>query len=389
MVSIVAAVTYWAGTLGDALFLILLFGIEWFYPVAFELWSSGATPGKRAMGLKVVMDNGLPVTPAASLTRNLLRVVDFLPLLFGFAIVSMLLRRDFKRLGDIAAATLVVHREGASIRRGIAEGGPEPVPPVLPLSTRDQAALIELAARAPTLTAERVDELAALAAPVSGDAGRSGPAVTRRVLGVLVHFKPNLIFSLLDPYAVFILEVMYSEDAESIGRLREAGTDWYMFGHYIRNNISIAFQCFAGGILFGIGSLFFLSFNGVFIGAVAGYLTERGLGENFYSFVATHSAFELTAIVLAGAAGLRLLRSRHLVLLASLRERIVEEMIRQPLSGEDAPIEIASAHLYEQAQRDAFNRLAASDTLMVDAEPERLGIELVNRYHAVKRAGLI
>jgi uncharacterized protein (DUF58 family) len=86
---------------------------------------------------------------------------------------------------------------------------------------------------------------------------------------------------------------------------------------------------------------------------------------------------------------LRLLRSRHLVLLASLRERVVRELIAQPLGRQRAAIEIASAHLYEQARRDAFARLAARDAMMVDAEPERLGIELVNRYHAIKRAGLI
>ena len=86
---------------------------------------------------------------------------------------------------------------------------------------------------------------------------------------------------------------------------------------------------------------------------------------------------------------LRLLRSRHLVLLASLRERIVGELMAQPLVSGDAAIDVASAHLYEQSRRDAFNRLAARDALMVDAEPERLGIELVNRYHAMKRAGMI
>ncbi len=77
--------------------------------MVFELSRSGSTPGKRVFRLRVVMDNGLPITPGASLTRNLLRVADFLPFLFGFAIVSMLLRKDCKRLGDIAAATLVVH----------------------------------------------------------------------------------------------------------------------------------------------------------------------------------------------------------------------------------------------------------------------------------------
>ena len=86
---------------------------------------------------------------------------------------------------------------------------------------------------------------------------------------------------------------------------------------------------------------------------------------------------------------LRLLRSRHLVLLASLRERIVRELMSQPLSSGEAAIDVASSHLYEQSRRDAFTRLSARDALMVDAEPERLGVELVNRYHAVKRAGLI
>src|SRR5688572_24444783 len=99
---------------GYAMFLILWFALEWFYPVVFELTRAGSTPGKRVFGLRVVMDNGLPVTPAASITRNLLRVADFLPAMFGFGIVSILLRKDCKRLGDIAASTLVVHDVRAS-----------------------------------------------------------------------------------------------------------------------------------------------------------------------------------------------------------------------------------------------------------------------------------
>jgi uncharacterized protein (DUF58 family) len=86
---------------------------------------------------------------------------------------------------------------------------------------------------------------------------------------------------------------------------------------------------------------------------------------------------------------LRLLRLRHLVLLASLRERIVGDLLAQPLVNAEAVIEVASAHLYEQSRSDAFSRLAARDGLMVDAEPARLGIELVNQYRAIKRAGMI
>jgi uncharacterized protein (DUF58 family) len=86
---------------------------------------------------------------------------------------------------------------------------------------------------------------------------------------------------------------------------------------------------------------------------------------------------------------LKLLRSRHLVLLASLRERVVGELMSRNLDSGEAALDVGSAHLYEQSRRDAFNRLAAKDALMVDAEPQNLGIELVNRYNAVKRAGLI
>lgn len=168
--------------LGMAFFLILMFALEWLYPVIFELTPSGATPGKRAFGLKVVMDNGLPVTAAASMTRNLLRTADFLPFLYGFAIVSILLRRDCKRLGDIAGGTIVVHEPRAATKTALDHV--DPLPPARALAPRDQAAIIALASRAPTLTAERLDELAALAATVSGDEGRTGPAVTRRVLGV-------------------------------------------------------------------------------------------------------------------------------------------------------------------------------------------------------------
>ncbi len=174
--------TLLVGAPGTAFWLILLFAMEWLYPVWFELTPSGATPGKRVFGLRVVMDSGLPVTPGAAFARNLLRAADFLPFGFGLAIVSMLTRADSKRLGDLAAGTLVVYAPRAAVTIELHDV--DPLAPVRPLSPRDQAAVMALAARAPRLTIERVDELAALAATVSGDDGRAGPAVTRRVLGV-------------------------------------------------------------------------------------------------------------------------------------------------------------------------------------------------------------
>ncbi|MDR2216547.1 MAG: RDD family protein [Nevskiaceae bacterium] len=179
---VAALITAVMGGLGTALMLILWFALEWFYPVAFELSRWGATPGKRTLGIKVVMDNGLPITPAASITRNLLRTADLLPALYGFGLLSMLLRRDFKRLGDVAANTLVVYQPKAAPKVTMEDVAP--LAPVRPLPQAEQVAVIALAARASRLTASRLDELAGLAAWVSGDDGRSGPAVTRRVLGV-------------------------------------------------------------------------------------------------------------------------------------------------------------------------------------------------------------
>lgn len=151
------------------------------------------------------------------------------------------------------------------------------------------------------------------------------------ILGFMVHAQPELILSVVDAQTAAQFEEMYSPDAESIGRRRDANTDMAMFGFYIRNNIGVSFQCFASGLMLGIGSLFFLAFNGVYAGAIAGYLTERGLSETFYSFVVTHASFELTAIVLSGAAGLRIghsllapgRRTRTQALVDAARESIV------------------------------------------------------------------
>jgi uncharacterized RDD family membrane protein YckC len=147
--------------MGMGLWLVLMFAIEWIYPIVFELLPGAATPGKRAMGLLVMMDTGLPVTPAASVTRNLLRGADFMPFLFAFGLLSMLLRRDFKRLGDIVAGTVVVHAEQVRLAGALPEA--EPLAPRVPLTRAQQVALLHLAGRARRLTSERLDELAALA----------------------------------------------------------------------------------------------------------------------------------------------------------------------------------------------------------------------------------
>ncbi|MCK1784706.1 stage II sporulation protein M [Pseudomonas sp. TNT11] len=127
-------------------------------------------------------------------------------------------------------------------------------------------------------------------------------------IALLVYLFPELIYSIVSPQQVAEMQSMYDPDASRLGRVAERASseDWMMFGYYVMHNIGIAFQTFAAGLLFGLGSVFFLIFNGLIIGAISGHLTEIGYGQTFWSFVIGHGAFELSAIALAGAAGLQL-----------------------------------------------------------------------------------
>jgi len=124
------------------------------------------------------------------------------------------------------------------------------------------------------------------------------------VVGIATWIDPHFVLTIIDAGSVRDFDGMYGPQAEHLGRT--SGDDWHMFGHYIMNNVGISFRCFAAGLILGVGSLFMVGINGLLLGAVAGFLVTRGDSERFFSFVVTHSAFELTAIVLSGAAGLKL-----------------------------------------------------------------------------------
>jgi uncharacterized membrane protein SpoIIM required for sporulation len=124
------------------------------------------------------------------------------------------------------------------------------------------------------------------------------------LIAVLQGF-PEFVHYLLTPEQIASYHEMYDPASKRLG-MREADASVAMFGFYIWNNVQIGFQTFAGGLAYGVGSVWFLAANGAVIGATAGYLTEIGYTRTFWSFVAGHSSFELIAIVLSGAAGLRL-----------------------------------------------------------------------------------
>ncbi|MDO6562230.1 RDD family protein [Amphritea sp. 1_MG-2023] len=174
---LVAAVFAFWGGIGTSLMLILFFLIEWFYPLLFELYN-GASPGKKAMGLRVIHDNGTPITFASSFIRNLLRTADFLPFLYATGLLSMLMNRKFQRLGDLAAGTVVIYHDNKPERIQLPEV--ERRRPPVDLSVDEQRELIRFAERCPQLSRDRQIELATLLGSVTA---KRGVAAVEELLG--------------------------------------------------------------------------------------------------------------------------------------------------------------------------------------------------------------
>lgn len=171
------------GRVGLGIFLVALFLIEWFYPVCFEVLLGGQTPGKMALGLRVLCEDGTPVGWSRAMVRSLLMAADFLPLLYGLGLAAMLLDRDARRLGDLAAGTLVVFTEPRTRPRSRERRDPALEAPAsaaadfawpLPLSLQEQRAVAAFGERFDTLSPGRAAELAGLLEPVTGAAGAEG-----------------------------------------------------------------------------------------------------------------------------------------------------------------------------------------------------------------------
>lgn len=141
------------------LFLIAQFLINWFYTTAFEA-TTGTTPGKKLFKLWVVHDNATPITLSGALIRNFLRVADYLPFIYMLGLVCMLIDTRFRRLGDLAAGTLVIYRDDTQGESTFTYGLSSPPPEWL--SRNERQAVVEFAERSKNLSTERQMELAKL-----------------------------------------------------------------------------------------------------------------------------------------------------------------------------------------------------------------------------------
>jgi uncharacterized membrane protein SpoIIM required for sporulation len=130
-----------------------------------------------------------------------------------------------------------------------------------------------------------------------------GPAIA---IGALVWHDAHNAFMFASPQELTQMHQMYAPSSFKSGRGGNEG-DLQMFGHYIWNNVSIGFRTFASGIFGGVPALVSVLFNGMKMGVVAAWLSlDPATRGNFWSFVVTHSSFELAGLVLSGLAGLRL-----------------------------------------------------------------------------------
>ncbi len=152
------------GNFGVGIYSIVVFFIEWFYPVYFEIFRNGQTPGKKMFEIYVAQESGAPVSFGSSMVRNIIRFIDFLPILYGSAFVSMILSDKFQRLGDLAANTVVLYlpTENSLI---VENKELDKVPSEhaqVSFSLKEQQALISFSNRMGTLNEDRSDELASL-----------------------------------------------------------------------------------------------------------------------------------------------------------------------------------------------------------------------------------
>lgn len=130
-----------------------------------------------------------------------------------------------------------------------------------------------------------------------------GPAIA---IGLLVGHDAHNAYLFSSPEELSRMHQMYSATNMKVGRGGSEG-DVQMFGHYIWNNVSICFRTFAAGLFGGVLALLSVLFNGMKMGVVAAWLSlDPATRSNFWSFVGTHSSFELTGLVLSGLAGVRL-----------------------------------------------------------------------------------
>lgn len=165
-----------SGRLGMMIFVLTMFLVMWFYGVLFEIFNDGRTPGKAMVNLKTVNADGTPIRLPASLIRNIFKVVEGIPLLGIPAVASMAITKNFKRIGDVVANTIVVYDDKPPVLKNSAAVAAKPLP--TNLTADEQVILLEYQSRSASFSRPRATELAELLEVLHGESGEEAVDAT-------------------------------------------------------------------------------------------------------------------------------------------------------------------------------------------------------------------
>jgi uncharacterized membrane protein SpoIIM required for sporulation/uncharacterized RDD family membrane protein YckC len=322
---------------------------------------AGRTPGKRAAGVRVVLADGRPPGPAAALLRNAFRLLDSLPLLYGVGLASAWVDAQHRRIGDLAAGTLLVYeprRPSASellaaghsgwldlprhlealrardprrpladalalveslgplaqdLQRERARAGERPgtTPRVAPLEALHAALHLELHGRRPSLAATlatlfgaRVPATArALRGTIAGVALLFGASVLGGWLLVRTDAAFAGLFASREMIATLSRGELWTEGL--LGVLPSS----VVSAQILVNNVAVNLSAFVFGTLFGLGTFYIVALNGLSIGALFALAAQHGVAQRLFAFVVPHGLVEFACLCVSGAAGVALGRA--------------------------------------------------------------------------------
>src|SRR5438477_221484 len=322
-------------TLAAVLVVLAAFLVFWCYFLLFEALNHGRTPGKRLMGIRVVMDTGHPITFAAAAVRNLIRVVDGLPFgLVGLAFV--LFHPQNKRLGDIVAGTVVARDRPEDLQlAGVPparEPRSEPLEAGPPELSDEEFRLLDqhlghlervVSAGHNAVYGRHIghrvhmDRLVLRELPAAVVAARAYVVTTLLMFAVpamtgyvLIRERPAIAEQVLTDEMLARARAGAEHRAQGVGYAQQPSMYLPVIATgLITNNVQVAFLGFASGITAAVGTVLLLVFNGLYFGAVLGLFANYGLAGWLLTFVAGHGVLELSAIFIAGGAGLLVARA--------------------------------------------------------------------------------
>ena len=320
------------------------------YHIVLEVLMAGQTPGKRLACVRIIAQDGATPSVGALLVRNIFRVIDSLPVMYGVGLLTSMIRGDHVRIGDLAAGTVLVYdhsgarilaqtderamswRAAAERARRLARGHARDAADANQM-VEDYRLLAHDLARARRAGAQSPAQeylegaYARAHATLHHGAWHAGDALLsllRDQLPEVVRWlRPHILWVTL----LFVLSVFAGgwmvhtypalirlfASPELIATV-ERGELWthsllnvvpssVLSLQILTNNIVVSIFAYCAGFLFGLGTFYIVGLNGLMLGAVFAFTAQHGLDGELFAFIVAHGCVEISVMCLSGAAG--------------------------------------------------------------------------------------